>query len=83
MCGLLCLGTAVSAAVTLVAAIELRRHLGRSFFALPLSVHLLLDALLALTPLLVARGDGEGEPPPPIPTSQVPVHVCDQRTTVL
>ncbi|CAB1117427.1 unnamed protein product [Ectocarpus sp. CCAP 1310/34] len=71
LCGLLCLGTAVSAAVTLVAAIELRRHLGRSFFALPLAVHLLLDALLALIPLLVARGDGEGEPPPPVPTSQV------------
>ncbi|CAM9371971.1 unnamed protein product [Pylaiella littoralis] len=71
LCGLLCLGTAVSTAVTLVAAIELRRHLGRSFFALPLSVHLLLDALLALTPLLAARGDGEGDPPPPIPTSQV------------
>ncbi|CBJ27425.1 conserved unknown protein [Ectocarpus siliculosus] len=71
LCGLLCLGAVVSAAVTLVAAIELRRHLGRSFFALPLAVHLLLDALLALIPLLVARGDGEGEPPPPGPTSQV------------
>eukprot|EP00903_Cladosiphon_okamuranus_P006432 g6293.t1 len=71
LCGLLCLGTAVSTAVTLVAAIELRRHLGRSFFALPLSVHLLLDALMALTPLLAARSDGEGEPPPPVPTSQV------------
>lgn len=76
LCGLLCLGTAVSAVVTLVAAIELRRHLGRSFFALPLSVHLLLDSLLALSPLLAARGDGEGKPPPPIPTSQVCVLLC-------
>ncbi|CAM9145677.1 unnamed protein product, partial [Scytosiphon promiscuus] len=71
MCGLLCVGTAISTAVTLVVAVELRRHLGRSFFALPLSAHLLLDALIALIPLLVARGDGEGEPPPPVPTSQV------------
>eukprot|EP00752_Nemacystus_decipiens_P014344 g12761.t1 len=71
LCGLLCLGTTVSTAVTVLAAIELRRHLGRSFFALPLSVHLLLDALMALTPLLAARADGEGEPPPPVPTSQV------------
>lgn len=71
LCGLLCLGTAVSAAVTVVAAVELRRHLGRSFLSLPLSVHLLLDALLALAPLLAAEGDGEGEPPPPVPTSQV------------
>ena len=71
LCGLLCLGTTVSTIVTVVAAVELRRHLGRSFFALPLSVHLLLDALMALTPLLAARADGEGEPPPPVPTSQV------------
>lgn len=71
LCGLLCLGTAVSTVVTVVAAVELRRHLGRSFFSLPLSVHLLLDALVALAPLLAARVDGQGEPPPLVPTSQV------------
>ncbi|CAN0041901.1 unnamed protein product, partial [Laminaria digitata] len=71
LCGLLCLGTAISATATVIATVELCRHLGRTFFALPLAFHFLLDALAALAPLLAARRDAEGEPPPPVPTTQV------------
>lgn len=70
-CGLLCLGTVISTVATVLATIELRRHLGRWYFALPLAVHLVFDAIAALVPLLAAKGDGESEPPPRVPTSQV------------
>lgn len=71
LCGLLCLGTVTSTVATILAAIELRRHLGRFFFVLPLALHLLLDTLAGFAPLLAAKGDGEGRPPPQVPTSQV------------
>ena len=71
LCVLLLVGVLISAFATLLATVELRRHLGRMFFALPLMLHLLLDAIAALAPLLAAENDGQGEPPPPRPTSQV------------
>lgn len=68
---LLALGTVLSAVLSILATVELTRHLGRLLFAMPLAVHMLLDSVVALMPLLCARSDGESVPPPPKPRTQV------------